>query len=417
MIINKNIFALLLVLLMNSFAIAQKTPALIKEGAPNVFIDCRCDRNFIKEQIPVVNYVSDRKDADIHILFTDQRTGSGGREYSLLFKGQNRYAEMNDTVKYTTNQTESENETRIKMADALKAGLVKYIYHSKIAGQMKIVYDESGEEVPGAGELTDEWDYWVFRTGIRTSLGAQQTSNNNSFEGSLSINRVTVESKINFYLSNQYYESNFDYEGEKIKSISRNQNFSSSFIKSIDQHFSWGVWGSANKSTYGNIKLGLSFSPGIEFNFFPYSEANQRQFYVQYRINSRYNKYDNETIFLKTEENLWSHSLHISLELIETWGNAGFGINGSNYLHNFDLYSLGANGFVSWKLAKGLSLDASGRYSKINNQITLPRGDASLEDVLLRRREIQTQYSYSFSIGLSYTFGSIYNNAINPRFD
>jgi hypothetical protein len=161
----------------------------------------------------------------------------------------------------------------------------------------------------------------------------------------------------------------------------------------------------------------MSASPGIEYNFFPYSEANQRIFYIQYRINARYNKYDSETIYLKTEENLWSHSLHISLELIETWGNAGFGINGSNYLHNFDLYSIGANGFVSWKLAKGLSLDASGRYSKINNQIALPRGDASLEDVLLRRREIQTQYSYNFSIGLSYTFGSIYNNAINPRFD
>ena len=66
---------------------------------------------------------------------------------------------------------------------------------------------------------------------------------------------------------------------------------------------------------------------------------------------------------------------------------------------------------------KGLSLDVRGNYSKINNQISLPRGDASLEDILLRRREIQPQYSYNFSIGLSYRFGSIYNNAINPRFE
>jgi hypothetical protein len=414
---NKIKILLLPVILLSSISFAQKSPALIKEGAPNVYLDCRCDRNYIKEQIPVVNYVSDRNNADVHILFTDQRTGSGGREYNLLFKGQNQYAGINDTVKYVTNQTESENETRIKMVDALKAGLVKYIYLSKVAGQMKIVYDNSGAESSGSASPADDWDYWVFRTSIRTSLGGQQTSNNNSFEGSFSVNRVTEESKINFYFSNQYYENNFDYEDEKIKSISRSQNFSSSFIKSIDDHFSWGAWASANKSTYGNIKLGMSASPGIEYNFFPYSEANQRIFYIQYRINARYNKYDSETIYLKTEENLWSHSLHISLELIETWGNAGFGINGSNYLHNFDLYSIGANGFVSWKLAKGLSLDASGRYSKINNQIALPRGDASLEDVLLRRREIQTQYSYNFSIGLSYTFGSIYNNAINPRFD
>jgi len=42
---------------------------------------------------------------------------------------------------------------------------------------------------------------------------------------------------------------------------------------------------------------------------------------------------------------------------------------------------------------------------------------ASLEEILLRRRELETSYYYYFSIGLSYTFGSIYNNVVNPRFD
>ena len=413
---SKNLSILLLILFLNSIGTAQKSPSLIKEGAPKVYLDCHCDKSFIKEQIPLVNYVVDRNDADIHILFTDQRTGSG-REYNLLFNGRNQFAGINDTVKYFTNQIETEEQTRIKMVDALKAGLVKYIYRSEIAGQMKIIYDDNGLDAQSGEELTDDWDYWVFRTSIRTSLGGQQTNNSNSFEGSISANRVTEASKINFYLSSKYGENNFDYEDETIKNISRYQNLSGSFINAIDDHFSWGVWSSADKSTYGNIKLGLNVSSGIEYNIFPYSEANQRQFYIQYRINSRYNFYESETIYLKTQERLWSHSLHISLELIETWGNAGFGINGSNYLHDFNLYSLGANGFLSWKIAKGISLDISGRYSKINNQLALPRGDASLEDVLLRSREIQTQYSYNFSIGLSYTFGSIYNNAVNPSFN
>ena len=278
---------------------AQKSPALVKEGAPNVYLDCHCDRNYIKEQIPIVNYVIDRKDADIHILFTDQRTGSGGREYSLLFSGQNQFAGINDTVKYTTNQTDSENSTRIKMVEAIKAGLVKYIYQSRVAGQMKILFENNGAENENINPITDDWDYWVFRTSLRTSLGGQQTSSNNSFEGSFSANRVTEESKINFYLSNQYYESNFDYEDEVIKSVSRNQNVSASFIKSIDDHFSWGLWASAGKSNYGNIKLGLSSSPGIEYDFFPYAEANQRQLYIQYRINLKRNWYDAETIYLK----------------------------------------------------------------------------------------------------------------------
>ncbi len=60
----------------------------LKENAPKVFIDCwRCDRDYIRTEITYVNYVRDRKDADIHLLVTDQGTGSGGREYTLAFIG------------------------------------------------------------------------------------------------------------------------------------------------------------------------------------------------------------------------------------------------------------------------------------------------------------------------------------------
>jgi len=48
--------------------------------------------------------------------------------------------------------------------------------------------------------------------------------------------------------------------------------------------------------------------------------------------------------------------------------------------------------------------------------MALPRGGASLEEVLLQRRELQTQYSYWGNVGVSYSFGSIYNNVVNSRF-
>ena len=61
------------------------------ESNPNqtsVFIECKyCNEEFIKEEIPYVNYVRDRYDADIHILETTQETGSGGDEHSLIFIG------------------------------------------------------------------------------------------------------------------------------------------------------------------------------------------------------------------------------------------------------------------------------------------------------------------------------------------
>ncbi len=60
----------------------------MKKSAPKVFIDCnRCDIDYIKTEITFMNYVWDRKEADVHILITIQRTGSGGREYTFAFIG------------------------------------------------------------------------------------------------------------------------------------------------------------------------------------------------------------------------------------------------------------------------------------------------------------------------------------------
>ena len=36
--------------------------------------------------------------------------------------------------------------------------------------------------------------------------------------------------------------------------------------------------------------------------------------------------------------------------------------------------------------------------------------------VLLRQQQLKTSYRYFAYAGLSYTFGSIFNNVVNPRF-
>jgi len=62
-------------------------------------------------------------------------------------------------------------------------------------------------------------------------------------------------------------------------------------------------------------------------------------------------------------------------------------------------------------------LDLSGQLSFIHNQVTLSKEEASLENVLIRTKQLPTTLSYYTSIGLTYTFGSIYKNVVNPRFN
>ncbi len=58
-----------------------------------------------------------------------------------------------------------------------------------------------------------------------------------------------------------------------------------------------------------------------------------------------------------------------------------------------------------------------GNFSRVRDQVFLPRRGASDEEVLLRQRDIDTDFDFNLNVSLRFTFGSIFNNIVNPRFD
>jgi hypothetical protein len=135
-----------------------------------------------------------------------------------------------------------------------------------------------------------------------------------------------------------------------------------------------------------------------------------------YRLNYYFNNYIEETIYDKASESLWGHSLDVTLEVKQPWGNASISVDGSQYFHDASKNRVSLWGHMSIRLVRGLNLDVFGSYSRIHDQLNLPKGGASLDEILLRRRELATDYDYRISVGLSYTFGSVYSNVVNPRF-
>ena len=53
---------------------------------------------------------------------------------------------------------------------------------------------------------------------------------------------------------------------------------------------------------------------------------------------------------------------------------------------------------------------------RIEDQLLISREGLSDEDILLGRFERPTDMTYELSFGLSFEFGSIYNNVVNNRF-
>ncbi|MDY0198748.1 MAG: hypothetical protein RBR68_13130, partial [Tenuifilaceae bacterium] len=108
--------------------------------------------------------------------------------------------------------------------------------------------------------------------------------------------------------------------------------------------------------------------------------------------------------------------LGVAAQFKEKWGSINISLQGSNYFHNPKFNRLSLQSTLNLRIFKGFSLSLQGGVTMIHDQLNLPKGEVSSEDVLLRRRQLASQYDFWGSIGFNYSFGSIYNNVVNPRF-
>ncbi len=411
---KKLLLFLLLISFVNIFAQQDSSQVEERKQSVSVFLDCNfCDEQFIKQNLTFINYVRDTKEAQVHILGTSQNTGSGGNEYTFFFIGQENFSGMKDTLIVSTRNDATSEEIRMEHLKIIKLGLVRYIAKTPIADKLKIEYGSSEieEEV-----VEDKWNSWVFNLGLDGWFNGQESYTTLYTGASLYINKVTPDIKIEFDFNYDYNEDKFVIGEDEIISTNKDISFDHLLVKSINDHWSAGYEMTLGNSTYSNFDFSGAVYPSIEYNLFPYSQSSRRQLRFLYGAGSQYNDYTDTTIYNQTEELLWQHRLTIAFEMKEKWGSVSTSVRGSQYFHDLSKNNLRISSSIRLRIIKGLQLRLYGSFSLIHDQLSLPKGGASEEEILLRRKELATQYRYWGSVGLSYTFGSIYNNVVNPRF-
>ncbi|MHB9027616.1 MAG: hypothetical protein ACYC9O_02485 [Candidatus Latescibacterota bacterium] len=384
----------------------------IQRSATSVFLDFSDYQEYIKTEIPFVNYVRDRKEAQVHVMLTQQETGSGGREYTLTFIGQQNFTGLDDTLQCVTRQMDPEEVIRRNIVRTMKIGLVRYVSKTPLARDLSVEYRHRTDL---AGTV-DRWNYWVFNAEAESDMEGQESSKEYSIDLSLSADRVTPAWKMSFGVNSEYNKEEYDTKDRTISSHTRSQEFESLMVKSLGEHISAGFYGSSRSSIFSNTKFSWSIAPAIEFNVFPYSESTRREFRILYRTGFENIRYHEETIFGKTRENKFSENLSGTFEAKEQWGSLSFTLEGSHYFHDFEKNRLRFHTNVNLRLFEGFSLNLHGNIERIHDQLSLPREGATEEEILLHQRQLATQYDVFLQAGLRYTFGSIYSNVVNPRF-
>ncbi len=399
--------ALLLIFMLSEGSAAQEA------DARRVFLDCHfCDDDFVRREVTFVDWVRDRSDADVHVLVTSQRTASGGRAYQLAFLVSE--VGRSDTLQTTVEPNSTDHERRAVFVEALKLGLVPHVLGTPQVHQLRIEQiADRRQEV--RGPKRDPWDSWVFEIEGGVSVDRERQQREFDVDTDFSARRITEAWRIRSFFWGNYERETFKGDEKSLNSDAHSGGAWMMAVKSLGPHWSAGVATSIRADTYDNIQRRIQTEPAVEYSYWDYAEAERRELLFIYRAGPRYTTYRDTTIFNKIAEPHWRQELEVRLNSTQPWGSADFDIEASHFLPDIKRYRLEMRGRLSLRLFRGFSLNLNASFERINDQVNLVRGNVSTEDLLLRRRELETDYRADVRIGLGYTFGSLYNNVVNTR--
>ncbi|TDD95951.1 hypothetical protein [Flavobacterium cellulosilyticum] len=394
---------------------AQQNDTIQKNNYLRVFLDGASEsENYIKVKLWYIDYVRDRKQSQVHIIINSQPTASGGLQYNIRFLGHEKFENKNDTLQYIAKVENSNRENRDELTNVITMGLMPYLASN---GQQKYMAFDYTDKTKLVEQSVDKYKNWVYTATANTFLSGDKVSEVLSADGSFSAARITDQWKTRLtaglsYGSNNYETTTYNFTGKTVI-----KNLKGLIVKSIDDHWSIGLEPAFYASTYSNVKSQFSIAPGIEYDVFPYSQSVNDLFTFKYRLQPLYNTYIDNTFFNKTKEFLFNQIVDVTYTHIAPWGNISSTLTGSDYLNHAKAYRVDLVNQVNFRVAKGLFFNITGNASLINNQLSLSSVSLTPEQIILKQRETLTNFSYSMQVGVRYTFGSIFNNIVNPRYE
>ncbi|HKP74841.1 MAG TPA: hypothetical protein VJT67_04825 [Longimicrobiaceae bacterium] len=395
-------------------------PPAAQAAPTRLFLDCSdlyCDLDYYRREIPFVDYVRERQDADVHLLVVLQGTGGGGGGYTLTFLGQRHLAGMADTLRVFTRPGDTEETVRAALSGAMKQGLLRFVRGTPAAERLTVEYHAPAAATAAATPAHDPWDHWSFRVGARGFYNGEKGYRYADTNFSLSASRITEAWKLTLSSSGTYHEDSFEIDSTTtFTNIRRDFSVNLLSVRSVTGHVSVGGRASAVRSTYLNYDLNTRVAPAVEYNVFPYSESSRRQLTFNYSVGLNSFDYRSRTIFDRMHETRADQSLVASLNMRQKWGSLGFSAEGATYLDDLSQNRLVLFSNADVRLVKGLSLNFFVTGSRIRDQLNIQKDEQTPEEILLQQRQRLTGFRYTASVGLSYSFGSIFNNVVNPRF-
>jgi hypothetical protein len=391
-----------------------------------VFLDCHlilsCDTDHFRREITFVNWVRVREEAHVHLILTYTPSGAGN-EYQFDNIGLGRFEGVDSRLDWVSSSVNTREEIIEAITRTMALGFVPYAQQLGLAEQLRVEFEapdaiQTGRQTSNSlGPEDDPWDFWVFRLNARADLTGQDKRKTHNLNGTFTSNRVTEDYKLelSFNGSSNKTENQLS-SGTWITSDRKSWSATGVGVKSLTDHWSLGSQFGASSSSLANRRAGYRVAPALEWNLFPYSESTRKQLIFMYQPGIAWVDWWEETIYEKNSEWVFDHRFRTDLNFRQPWGSGGTSFQAASLLDDFSKWEMTFSGTMNIRLFRGFSFNVGGNYSVIRNQIGLRRRDLTDEEILTARRQLATDSSYRLNFGITFDFGSIYNNVVNTRF-
>jgi hypothetical protein len=397
---------------------------------PSLFLSCRdgalqqqaavlpgvptdCFQDFLRPALSYFDFTRDPFLADYVIVIARERAGSGGDSYGVELVTGATGARKHLTVALATDAPV--HAVRARLLSGILRLLHAELWDTPHADAFAISLPRRGG--PALSALDDPWNYWVFAPEI-TGLG-EGGSGYYFAEGraGLTIRRITDGSKLRVHGGYSRVLSSYLLEdGSRIYGDVYGWDGRAVYAHSVGQHWAIGALAATYASEYENVKAHVHGGPLIELNVFPYVESASQQLRVAYQAGAWANWYFEESAGGSMQEVRPYHALSVIADFNQPWG----GIQWVNQINAFidapELYRLSTGAIWSLRLVEGLAINLSGKAALVRDQITLRARPVTDEELLLATAQQPTDYTLELGVGLTYTFGSVHNTIVNPRF-
>lgn len=388
--------------------------ARAESAHPTLFLHCpkTCFEPYLRQELSYFNLVRDRHEAELQVLVARHKTSSGGERFTVTLTHGSTPPRVAELATAPATQPESARQQLLRV-------------------MLRLLYDELGAttlseafelRLPRRSGLTlsqveDPWDHWAVSPEILASGEAQSSFYSAFVTSALTLRRMTDQHKLRFKLAREQQLSRFELEdGSRIRGDASGWFGQVVYARSVGRRWALGFAGTERASQRENLAGHLHGGPVVELNLFPYSENASKQLRFAYQLGPWLNWYREPNVKGKTHDLRGYQALSVVVDANQRWGSIQWALQLNSLLDEPARYRLGTSVVGSLQLFEGFAVNVLGMGSWVQDQINLRARPLSDNELLLGTAQGKTDFIVQVEMGLSYTFGSVHNAIVNPRF-